>query len=243
MSDFKFKEIDEEGMETLDAISSADKFNEWMYLTIAPHCSGKILEIGSGIGNISNFFLQNNANITLSDIRDNYCEALKNNFKEYSAEVINVNIADEDFDTKYAHLINTFDTVFSLNVVEHIKDDSLAVKNCKKLLKKNGTLITLVPAYNTIYNGFDTALEHYRRYTKKTLTNLLQKEYTVTHTQYFNFIGILGWVFTGGILRKKTIPEGQMGLYNKLVPIFKIVDKVLFNKIGLSVIAVAKKLD
>ena len=53
MSEFSFKEIDEEGMETLKAISEANKFNEWMYERIAPDCSGKILEIGSGIGNIS----------------------------------------------------------------------------------------------------------------------------------------------------------------------------------------------
>lgn len=241
MSEFQFKEIDEEGMETLDAISAADKFNVWMYDTIAPHCSGKILEIGSGIGNISNFFLKNGADITLSDIRNNYCDALRNNFKEYNAEVINVNIADEDFDKKYAHLLNSFDTIFSLNVVEHIKDHALAVKNCNKLLKNNGTLVTLVPAYQSIYNGFDTVLEHYRRYTKKSLTELLEKEYTVTHKQYFNFIGIFGWVFTGAILRKKTIPSGQMGLYNKLVPVFKIIDKIIFNSMGLSVIAVAKK--
>jgi 2-polyprenyl-3-methyl-5-hydroxy-6-metoxy-1,4-benzoquinol methylase len=30
-------------------------------------------------------------------------------------------------------------------VVEHIKDDRLAIANCKKLLKKNGHLIILVP--------------------------------------------------------------------------------------------------
>lgn len=241
MTEFQFKEIDEEGMETLDAISSANKFNQWMYDTISPYCNGKILEIGSGIGNISSYFLKNGANITLSDIRDNYCAALKTNFKDYNPEIININITDENFDSKFNHLFGTFDSIFSLNVVEHIKDHELAVKNCKKLLKENGTLITLVPAYQSIYNGFDTALEHYRRYTKKSLTQLLKTEYTITHTQYFNFIGIFGWVFTGGILRKKTIPAGQMGLYNKLVPVFKVIDKFIFNSMGLSVIAVAKK--
>jgi len=206
MTEFTFKEIDTEGMETLDAISSADKFNQWMYETISQHCSGKILEIGSGIGNISNCFLRDGANITLSDIRDNYCDRLRDNFKEYSPEVINVNIADPEFDNKYAHLINTFDTVFSLNVVEHIEDHKLAIQNCKKLLKDNGKLITLVPAYQTIYNGMDTTLEHYRRYTSKTLRKLLENDYKIEQIKYFNFIGIFGWVFTGGVLRKKNHP-------------------------------------
>jgi len=34
-----------------------------------------------------------------------------------------------------------------------------------------------------------------------------------------------------------------MGLYNTLVPLFKIIDKVILNSMGLSVIAVAKKVN
>ena len=37
------------GTDTLEVISEADNFNRWMYETIKPHCSGEILEIGSGI--------------------------------------------------------------------------------------------------------------------------------------------------------------------------------------------------
>ncbi|MEO0041878.1 MAG: hypothetical protein RL329_1326, partial [Bacteroidota bacterium] len=32
------------------------------------------------------------------------------------------------------------------------------------------------------------------------------------------------------------IPTGQMRLYNALVPIFKILDKIVLNRIGISVI-------
>ncbi|PCI98990.1 MAG: methyltransferase type 12 [Flavobacteriales bacterium] len=243
MSDnnFSFKEVDVEGHETLDAISDADNFNEWMYDTISPYCSGKILEIGSGIGNISRYFLENKRNITLSDIRDEYCNKLRANFNEHNPEVVNVNIADADFDTKYSHLIGQFDTVFSLNVVEHIEDDLLAIKNIKKLLRKGGIIITLVPAWNTLYNEFDKSLEHYRRYNASSLNTLLKNEYEIVHTQYFNLMGIFGWILTGSIMKKKTIPKGQMGLYNKLVPIFKIIDKIVFHKIGLSVISIGRK--
>jgi len=238
---FTFKEIDVEGEETLDAISGADNFNRWMYDTISPYCSGNILEIGSGIGNISKYFLADKANITLSDIRDEYCGKLQKTFVDFSPEIINVNIADSNFDENYQHLFEKFDSIFSLNVVEHIEDDKLAMKNCKKLLKQNGTIITLVPAWNALYNEFDKALEHYRRYNRKTLKKLVGAEYKIIHTQYFNLIGILGWILSGSILKKKTIPKGQMGLYNKLVPVFKIIDKIIFNKLGLSVICVAEK--
>lgn len=242
MSEFSFKEIDEEGMETLKAISEANKFNEWMYQRIAPDCKGKILEIGSGIGNISEFFIKNNADIYLSDLRDNYLNFLEKNYEHKASGILKMDIVDPNFDEIYTEHINTFDTVFALNVVEHIKDDELALKNISKLLKKDGNAVILVPAFNTLYNSFDEALEHYRRYTKKTLNkNFSKSNLEIQKSSYFNAAGIAGWILSGAILKKKTIPAGQMKLYNSLVPIFKIVDKVLLNSFGLSVITVGKK--
>ncbi len=242
MSEFAFKDIDQEGMETLKAISSANKFNAWMYQRIAADCSGKILEIGSGIGNISEYFIKNGAEIYLSDLRDNYLEFLESNYKSKAAGILKMDIVDPNFEEVYAEHLGTFDTVFALNVVEHIKDDTLAMANIKKLLKKDGKAVILVPAYNTLYNSFDEALEHYRRYTKKTLNKVFDNnQFQIQKSSYFNAAGIAGWILSGAILKKTTIPAGQMKLYNKLVPIFKVVDKVIFNSFGLSVITVGKK--
>jgi 2-polyprenyl-3-methyl-5-hydroxy-6-metoxy-1,4-benzoquinol methylase len=151
MNGFTYKEIDAEGRETLEAIMAADKFNKWMHQAIAPHCKGKILEIGSGIGNISKFFVSENADITLSDIRENYTNELKQIFPEVK-NIIIMDIVHADFETHYKDLLGTFDTIFALNVVEHIKDHDLALKNCRLLLKPGGKMVVLVPAYQTLYN-------------------------------------------------------------------------------------------
>ena len=99
-----------------------------------------------------------------------------------------------------------------------------------------------MPAYLALYNGFDKELKHFHRYTKSQLEKLfLSTDFKINKTQYFNFIGILGWWFSGTILRKKTIPEGQMKFYNMLVPVFKLFDKMLMNKVGLSVITFGTK--
>ncbi len=240
---FTYQEKDIRGEKTLDVISKADKFNFWMFNTILPYTKGEILEIGSGIGNISLFFLENGSKIALSDIRNNYCQNLETNFNKYSNlnSVIQLDIVDKEFDKKYSQYFNKFDSVFSLNVMEHIENEQEAITNCKKLLKHNGVLITLVPAYKTLYCKFDEELKHFRRYTKKSLKNVLIKEgFAITRSFYFNTIGIIGWFISGKILRKKTIPENQMKFYNKLVPLFKIIDKLLFNSMGLSVICIAK---
>jgi 2-polyprenyl-3-methyl-5-hydroxy-6-metoxy-1,4-benzoquinol methylase len=236
--------IDEVGKSTLESLSQANRLNDWMFETIQPHVKGRILEIGSGIGNISECFIKNGYSITLSDYSDHYCASLKNKFA--SEPLVNgvyqIDLVADNFETIFKDLIGTFDTVFALNVVEHIKDDNLAIANCKKLLKPGGHLIILVPAWQTLYNGFDVALEHFRRYTRKTISTVFKAQnLEILKTWYFNFAGILGWFVSGNILRKKELPSGQVSFYNKLVPIFRVVDKVTFNRIGLSVIIVGRK--
>ncbi len=242
MSEYTFKEIDQEGLETLKAISEAKNFNKWMFDTIYPHCSGKILEIGSGIGNISEYFIERKEQIYLSDLRDNYLEFLSKNYEGKAAGIINLDIVEETFDQNYAELLGTFDTVFALNVIEHIYDDSLALKNINKLLKPNGKVIILVPAYQMLFNTFDKALEHYRRYTTKSISKVVESGgFELKHKTYFNAVGIAGWILSGSILKKETIPAGQMKLYNALVPIFKVIDRIIFRSFGLSAISVGQK--
>lgn len=243
-SNFIYKDIDQEGLDTLSVISIADNFNKWMFETIKPFCKGKIIEIGSGVGNISTFFLENNIEIMLTDIRDNYCDILRANLsnKPTLLGVQNIDLVDENFDTKYAQFINQFDTVFALNVIEHIENDLLAITNCKKLLKQDGNLIILVPAYQALYNQFDEELFHFKRYYKKEMIQLFNKNnLTVYKSFYFNALGIAGWFVSGKLAKKKTIPSFQMSFYNKIIFLAKFIDKIVFNSIGLSTIIVGKK--
>lgn len=237
---------DRVGKETLETISTADKFNQWMYETIKPYSKGKILEIGSGIGNISNLYLENGSSIMLSDYNQNYCDELVEQYYGNSnvIGVRQIDLVEPKFDEKYRDLFGKFDTVFALNVIEHIEDDFLSIANSKKFLKVGGNLIILVPSYQKLYNNFDIELGHYRRYQIPKMSKIFQlNQLQIIHTQYFNFIGILGWYFNGNILKKRNIPEGQMKIYNNLVPVFKLFDRILGNRFGLSTIVIGKKTD
>lgn len=242
MSEFHFRELDTEGRETLDVVAQAGKFNKWMYQTIRQDCQGRILEIGSGIGNISRFFLEEKADITLSDIRANYCEVLREKFPA-ARDIVQLDLTHPDFDVIYAQFLNQFDSVFALNVIEHIKDHNLAIKNCFELLKPGGKIVILVPAYQFLYNQFDKELEHFRRYKRHQLNEIMTSNgFMVSRSQYFNLMGIPGWFISGKLQKNKTIPKSQMKLYNLLVPIFRLVDKIVFNQAGLSVISVGQKM-
>lgn len=235
---------DKKGKETLDIIGEADNFNYWMFQTIFPFTTGKTLEIGSGLGNISNFFLKEGSEIMLTDFRSEYCSVLREKFKMYPnlLGVDTIDLVHPDFDNEYKQYLNYFDSVFALNVIEHIENDRLAIENCKKLLKQGGKLIILVPSYNSLYTKFDEELGHFRRYTKRSLSKLFKdNNLEILHSRYFNLIGITGWFFSGKILKKDMIPASQMKIYNKLVPLWKILDKLCLNLFGLSTIIIGRK--
>jgi 2-polyprenyl-3-methyl-5-hydroxy-6-metoxy-1,4-benzoquinol methylase len=242
---FPYKELDQEGLETLETIAKAHNFNQWMAQTVRQYMiPGRILEVGSGIGNISREFLNAGADLTVSDIRENYCGYLEENLAEYDnlRDVVQLDLVHPQFERVYAEYLGSFDNLFALNVIEHIEDDTQALVNCKKLLKQGGRMVILVPAYQSLYNGFDKELFHFRRYTRKSMSQVFeQAEIPVLNRFHFNFMGIFGWFVSGSLLKKKTIPSGQMDLYNKLVPVFRLIDRMVLNQVGLSVVVVGEK--
>ena len=103
-------------------------------------------------------------------------------------------------------------------------------------------MVILVPAYQWLFNDFDNELEHYRRFTRKRLESLfISGNLSVVNTRYFNAAGIAGWFISGKIQHHRIIPSGQLRLFNSLVFVFKLFDRLIFNSFGLSVITVGKK--
>lgn len=231
------------GKEILDVVGRADRFNEWMYQTIKPFIKGNILEIGSGIGNLSSFFIKDNFQITLSDNEQEYVDLLKTRFKNNNSvnSIERIDLEHPEFERIFPELKEKFDTVFLLNVLEHIMKDQAAINNCMSFLKPGGQLLILTPAYSFLYSSLDKALGHYRRYTIENLNKLIDSSGLIKlHSFYFNFLGIFAW-FYGKIFQLKTIPAKEMQFFNQLTPFAKIIDKIIFRKAGLSVICVAKK--
>lgn len=240
MANFTFKEKDEEGLHTLEAISLAHHFNAWMFDQVQPFMKGHILEIGSGIGNISQYFIDAKSNIVMSDVREEYCKALRQKFP--NNQVLLLDLVHPDFENVYSHLLGSFDSCFAMNVIEHIEADHLAMKNLVSLLKVGGKVLILVPANPFLYNDIDKGLFHFRRYTASMMNQLFKSASLVIEKKWmFNALGIPAWIFGGKIMKKKEVEGEQMNLYDKLIPIARFLDWITFRKIGLSIIALATK--
>ena len=232
------------GSHTLELISKADRFNQWMYNEFRSFLKDDILEIGSGIGNISQLVVNDGFNITLSDYNAEYCEYLRKKFVDCAnvKSIIQIDLLHPDFKKFYTSLHEKFDTIFLLNVIEHLAYDSKAVANCNFMIKPGGHLIVLAPAYQWLYCRLDKELGHYRRYTLKKMSAVLKQEgFSICNKKYFNFLGMWGWLLSGKILRDKKLSKNEIAVFNNFVPMARILDKIIFKKTGLSVIVTGLK--
>jgi SAM-dependent methyltransferase len=243
MSEKPISGPDLSGSITLHVISKANLFNDWMYSTFKKFLKGHVLEIGSGIGNISQFAAKDNLTLTLSDVNPTYLERLKNDFSVFQnvKNILQLDLQHPHFTSVYSEQNGKYDSIFLLNVIEHLEDDQQAVENCKFLLKSGGNLIILAPAHQWLFSNLDKELGHFRRYTLDSMTNLLRKnKLHILRNQYFNFSGIPGWLIFGKLLRRKVLGS-EMSVFNKIIPMAKLTDRLIKNRTGLSVMVVAQK--
>ncbi len=70
----------------------------------------------------------------------------------------------------------SFDAVVSLDTIEHVPNDALAVSEIFRVLKPGGVFVMNVPAYKWLWGPHDVALMHQRRYTARQVRNLLTSQ-------------------------------------------------------------------
>jgi SAM-dependent methyltransferase len=134
-----------------------------------------------------------------------------------------------------------FDTVICLNVVEHLADDHGALMNIRSALEPGGRAIILVPCGPRLYGTLDEVLGHHRRYTKKTLTDVVRAAgFELERILEFNRVGVIAWWLNGRVLHRRIFGLWQIKLLNLMTPIFRRIDTILPLP-PLSLIAVIKK--
>src|SRR5438046_8207936 len=67
---------DQVGAATLERMAAAPRYNRWMFDRLRRWVGGRVLEIGSGIGNLSAFFADRER-LVLTDTRPEYLERLR----------------------------------------------------------------------------------------------------------------------------------------------------------------------
>ncbi len=212
-------------------------FRKYQYELIKDHLGKKILEVGPGSGLFAKKFLLKNSNeIHLTEINKDLHKLLIKEFQDLRNEV-------KIFSKKIEDINYTYDTICYFDVIEHIENHESEIKNALNKLTAKGKLIIIVPAFNHLYSNYDKSIGHYRRYEKKFFLKFL-KDNNLTYEVLFYF-DCIGYIFLLmnkliNIKNEKKVSFGTI-MWNLMIPVSKIIDKILFHKFGKSLICVIQK--
>ena len=181
----------------------------------------RILDFGAGIGTYPDMLKDLGYKVDCVEIVPDWIKILKKNGHKVYDDIKQVK--------------EKYDIIYSLNVLEHIKDDAGALAKLRDCLSDDGKIVLFVPAFNIIYNKLDSASGHYRRYRKNDLRKLAQdtklKLISVKYSEPIGFILALGYRVIGG---SDNLNPKSVAVYDKyLFPVsvfFEPPTKELFGK-------------
>lgn len=228
------------GEDTLYRMRLMKNNNKWLFDRIHPYLGTNILEVGSGIGNISKFLISPNTNVVLTDVKKSYLEYLRHRFVgNPKVKILSHDISSTDLSNISQMDI---DTVVCINVLEHIENDDIALENIHKFLCNDGRLILIVPAGKALYGSLDEGVDHFRRYEKDTLKKKLEKnDFIIDEIYYHNLLSTIGWFVNGRIFKRKLMSSLQVRIIDKMIPLLAKAENKCRVPFGLSLIVVCRK--
>lgn len=225
----------------LETLAGTDNYNEWIYSQMKWYLGPKVLELGCGIGNLTEYFLREDREVLAIDIDSRMTrEHIKRVESRPRLRVQNVAIQSLVADQQ-----SSYDAVVSSNVLEHIPVgiEADVVRASYQLLKPGGVSTHWVPAMQCIYGTIDKRFEHCRRYSKKSLIALFQEAgFVVEHCRYFNVVGFFGWWWQGRVRKANGIsPDAARSFDRWIVPAARRIEPMLWLPFGQSLWISARK--
>ena len=224
------------GAGILDSLAGTRRFNKWMADTVRPWLGAHVLELGAGIGNMTQHLSRGRKSYMASDIDEEHLARLRVRFRgrpNLSSQLCDLTVPGD-----FENLRGRFDTVVCLNVVEHVADDLLALRNIRSALKPGGRAIILVPQDQTAYGTLDKVLGHYRRYSEAQLRSRMEEAgFQWEQGLHFNRVTRPGWRFNGQVLKRQSFGRFQLRVFDALVPVWRRIDR-LFPWPAVSVIGI-----
>jgi SAM-dependent methyltransferase len=215
-------------------------YYKWIADVLRPHLGRRTMELGAGPGLLTSH-LSGCEYYLITEMWEPFLAELRE-IAAGRAE-IEVQFLDvTDLPAKREHLRSReLDSIFSTNVLEHIEDDITIMADMAGVIRPGGRVINLVPAYRSLYGEVDRAIGHYRRYEVAELRAKMEAAgLIVEKVMTFNQAGVFGWYFVNRILARSNASGDQYALFDRLVPIFRLWERIVPIPLGLSLIGIGR---
>jgi 2-polyprenyl-3-methyl-5-hydroxy-6-metoxy-1,4-benzoquinol methylase len=225
----------------LKAMSFANNYSKWIIELFSPFTGKNVAEVGAGTGSLTKILSEQDIISKVTAFEPsvkmyNYLIKNLNSNKKVSA----VNSTLFEVSDNYT---KQFDSIFYINVLEHIEDDKAEITRVHDSLKENGHACIFVPALSWLYSDFDRSIGHFRRYHKEQLIHLFESNgFEIVTVKYIDMLGILPW-YLNFVLMKRTLDKNTTKIYDQFaIPVIKNIEKIFPSPIGKNLLLVGKKI-
>ncbi len=224
----------------LDLFEQATAWKNYYGSFLKPLLKGKVLEVGAGIGGTTSTLCDGSQEKWLCLEPDPVLyERLENKIREKKLPPCCYSLKGTTGDLPAAE---KFDAILYIDVIEHIEKDGEELERAKDLLAENGYLIVLVPAHQFLYNEFDKAIGHYRRYDRKMLAAAAPSELKLRRIRYLDSCGLFASLMNKYFLKQDYPTAKQIAFWNRvIVPVSKPLDFLLNYNAGKTVVGIWQK--
>jgi len=213
-------------------MKQATRYNDFLIGLIQKHSVGRqALDHGAGAGTFA-------TPISQGDMRVLCVEPDQDLRAELAGSGLDVAASLEDV------AACSIDYAYTLNVLEHIRDDDKAIHDLYRCLKPGGRLLVYVPAFQVLFSQMDEHVGHFRRYRRKPLVRLLRDTgFNVSTASYVDSLGFLATLVYKLIgSRSGSVSPGSVALYDSMIfPLSRVIDFMTVGSFGKNLAIVASK--
>lgn len=221
------------GVDNLEVMREAHNYNRFLLSTVRRYAkaSARIIDFGAGTGEFALPLVALGCNVTAVEPDD----LMQRRLREGGMQAVSSprELADQ-----------SFDYVYTLNVLEHVENDVAALRELYVKLAAQGTILIYVPAFPLLYTSMDAKVGHMRRYTRRTLIAAVRAAgFDVGHVAYVDSIGFFAallFKFVGN--KDGDVSVAALKLYDRVVfPLSRALDLLVQRWFGKNLLLVAHK--
>jgi SAM-dependent methyltransferase len=226
-------ELNYTGLDILQALEHATNYNALLIDLILQSAEGRspMVDFGAGIGTFAKLLRKRGIAVICLEP------------DPYLAE----RLIEDGFDTlQQLEKVcdNSLDFVFSLNVLEHIEDDQVALKALSRKLTMGGKILVYVPAFPCLWTSLDDKVKHFRRYRRRSLEKLVHSaRLSVCESRYVDTIGFVAALIFKLIGNKNgALTPKSIKFYDRyIIPPSKVLDHLFHRLVGKNVYVLCEK--
>ncbi len=225
----------------LEIMQRARRYSEHVFNLFRSHIGRRVLEVGCGISTMSRRLVDVAASVVAIEPNPACVAIARGTLGHHPRFELRACHLEECDRVELAS--HGFDTVFCINVLEHISDDVAALRTFRDAIVPGGHVLIFVPAVQAAYGPLDAALGHHRRYSKRSLAKAFAEAgIELLSLRYTNPLGLLGWMAGAYVTRSTKHSSTQIRLFETLVAPWALpLERLVPPPIGLSLVAIGRR--